>query len=742
MKQRTGLSFAGGLLPLAVLFGGCMNAPFDDLAVPALALSAPETLDFGAIPSGETVEVSFVLENIGNTSVELTRVVNLRSPTAGVDISIDAQPGTVVPGGRRVVTVRIIADVAPANERLAVLGFEVEGLAVDDPRLPQVAVLGRISLSGLVAEPNPLTIGPVLYLETAMGTVTLRNLRRRDTLVVYAMRFEAGRALYDEAVSRGEFGPLPEVEPDGRLVTLAPGESFDVTIDYTAPGGPGEAKEQAVWSVTTCPQDPEACRLSVVVQGLPDVEAPQAQVTPNSIPFGPTPVGATVQRTIVVASLGRRDLVVDDIRTTGSRDYRVQLEPATLPESEVQEGLVTYTPTSEGLHNGELRMRTNDPLLRSIVVRISGAGVVLPPCRFLAVPSTVDFGEVDVEEVLVREVSIENTGSETCVLFDPRVLLEPSTPDGTFAFDSEPLPSVRLAPNEATLFFVRFAPPSLGRFSGALQVRTSNEQTFNVPLVGGTANADVTQLSCSSNQTTVAESPVTLNAVLVGDAVAESYRWRVTSAPSAQSWRLSPSRPTGPSADLTPLALGFYEVEVQAETDDGVDPSCIMRVAVGTTGLKATLTWDGDGDLDLHLRRGNQRPWYTEDDCHFDNQTPLWVNGQGVGSGANPRLDRDDTSGEGPENIRIAVPELGIPYNLAVSHFERAAGRTARVEVSCGRASTVLDMSSVPFRGTGTGKCSQNDFWHVATLTFFALDQCTVDVVDAYKTSRQACDAP
>ena len=115
--------------------------------------------------------------------------------------------------------------------------------------------------------------------------------------------------------------------------------------------------------------------------------------------------------------------------------------------------------------------------------------------------------------------------------------------------------------------------------------------------------------------------------------------------------------------------------------------------------------------------------------------------GTPAGLGANPTLDRDDTSGDGPETIRMETPLLGVPYTIAVGHFERARGRIATVQVYCGRAGARLDVRSRAFGGRDTGACTRNDFWTIATVTFTAPDQCEVQMHDSYRETREACTA-
>ena len=729
------------------LLGGCSNAPFSDLELRALVLTAPEALDFGTIPTEEPYEASFEVENIGQVAVEILGAFPLPgSLPAGVSLTATADLSTLAPGGKARVTVRVQAASEPPSDVLGAVTLDVAGLNPDDPRIPIVEVRGKVSPSGLVVEPNPITIGPVPFTETGTAGITIRNLRRSGLpIVVYAVFHRSGRARYDEAITRGTFGLLPTVDRDGRIVTLGPGERFDYTLSYTAPDSPGEAKEQAIWSITTCPNSPEECRTAVVVQGIPDVEGPRARINPRAgVHFGQIPLGNEFERRLVIGNQGGRPLVVTDVVYTGSPQLQVDLtalDGARVGGGRQIEIPVSFEPTTEALQNGELTFRTNDPLNRSVSLRISGAGVVLPPCRFEASPAAIDFGTVELNEAGVEGISIRNTGDEDCVLFDPQIIPGNGTEPNTFSFQDAPPVSIRLRPGEDIRLILRFVPPSPGQRRATLRVRTAGEENIEIPLVGNTPEGS--SLICSPEQVTQVERPVTLNALLAGGGAA-TYRWRVLTAPggSAGSWRLSPNPPTGPSADLTPLALGLYEVEVQVETEEGDNFSCTMTVNARSSGLVVTLTWDGPGDLDLHLRRDSRLPWFSSADCYFDNMRAEWIPGPGAGSGPNPNLDVDDVDGDGPENIRLSEPRMSVRYTIGVSHFERAAGRTARVQVSCGRASTVLDVQSRPFRGRETGNCSRNDFWKVATLTFFAPDQCNIEMIDTYVTTQQACQNP
>lgn len=732
--------------PLGLLFvaatSGCLG-PSEPLTGPEVALEAPLVLDLGWVARGEAVQGAFSIKNVGPSPVLLEGIHVLEGPRplVGSQIEVRFEAGLLRPQEATEVQIRVIAGASAAGEFTAPLRVLAPVLVPDDPRLPVVELRFRVSPSGLVAEPTPLSIGPVPYLETATGTVAIRNLRSTP-VEVFAFRYADGRAQFDEAVTRGAFGPLPPVDGTGRLGILVGGESMVVSITYTAPEGEGEAKEQAVWRVGSCP-DPEECALTLVVQGLPDHEAPRLTVAPSGVHFGRTPVAAEVARVLRISNAGLRPLAVSEFVFFGSNEFTAVLpSDVVLAFGEAVGVRFLYRPNDESLDNAHLSFVTNDPSQPTARVRVTGSGVVLPPCRLEAVPSALDFGVVEVFESRELEARVRSTGDEPCLVFDPQVEATAGTDEGAFLLRGEAFRPVTLDPGEHAAYGVIFAPGRPGPHTGILRLRTSAEDAIEIPLRGRTPSDE--GLTCSPPRTAEVGAPTRLVAALSRAVSARSYSWQLLSGPmrgNQIAGSFAPNPNAGPEIALQTDLLGVYEVQVDVETEAGNQFSCQTQVTAVSSGLKATLTWDGPGDLDLHLHRGNSSPWFGADDCHFENQTPSWVPRAPLGTGPNARLDRDDTSGEGPENIYIETPQIGVPYTLAVGHFERAQGRVAQVQVFCGRATTSLDVTSRAFSGDETGACTRNDFWTIATIRFTAPDQCNVETHDTYQTTAQACAA-
>jgi hypothetical protein len=727
----------GPMFVLAMFVASGCVAPTEELEAPVFLLMAPEVLDLGWITPGEPAEASLIIENVGEATVEIQGVA-LREMTNDLALESRVVPTVVPPGESAEVFVLAVAQPSAPDAIALPLTFSVDGFAADDPRLPVVELQARVSRSGLIAEPNPLTIGPVLYLETQTGTVALRNLRS-SPIDVYALRHSQGRAQYEEAVTRGAFGLLPEVGADGLIMTLGPHERRVIDIDYTAPDGPGEAKEQAVWRVASCLGDDD-CALDIVIQGLPDIDAPNVFLSPTGVHFGPISVGAVVEQELRITNNGRRALEVSNARFTGSPEFS-----ATLPgDTKVEPGgeifaTFRYTPSNVGLDNAELVFESNDPLNRTATVRVTGAGVILPPCRVEARPSVLDFGIVDPFDTHTLVATVTNVGDETCVVFDPQIRPGSGTEPLTFYFERTPAPSVTLEPNTVTTYTVTYAPTRPGNHSGALVLKTSATDTIEIPLRGKTPDGQ--SLSCTPDRTVDLGATVALNAALAEGESAQRHDWRLLSGPMSNGSIAATLSPNGGSAELIPHLVGTYVVQVEVTTTAGERYTCETQVYARSTGFRATLTWDGPGDLDLHVHRGASAPWFGPADCHFDNLQPEWDPAQPPGTGPNARLDGDDTSGDGPEHIRIAAPEIGVPYTIAVGHFERAQGRIANVEVFCGRAIAEVDVISRPFTGNGTGACTNNDFWTVATVVFTDAATCTVQTIDTYRSTAEACAA-
>jgi len=209
----------------------------------------------------------------------------------------------------------------------------------------------------------------------------------------------------------------------------------------------------------------------------------------------------------------------------------------------------------------------------------------------------------------------------------------------------------------------------------------------------------------------------------------------VVSGPSggATSAIWNPAPPTSLNEAFRPIIVGAYRIRVAARDGFNAPLSCEFNVTAQGHGIRVELTWDGSGDLDLHLHNGNMTRWFnaTPDDCHYARMSTSW--------GA--VLDVDNVTRNGPENIRVDTPTIGQDYIVGVHHYANGVGRRATIKVYCGGGTTpVSTFASATMTGTQTGNCTDNSFWRVARVTADAGGGCTVAPIATVTTSTHACN--
>ena len=151
-----------------------------------------------------------------------------------------------------------------------------------------------------------------------------------------------------------------------------------------------------------------------------------------------------------------------------------------------------------------------------------------------------------------------------------------------------------------------------------------------------------------------------------------TYVWTGTSRPLGSAALLPGGLPTAPNRyGFSPDVVGFYDFQLVVTNSAGVSSApCVTTLeAIPGQDLWVEMFWTlPSDDMDLHLVRngglGNMR---TNQDCYFANcQSGLSWGPAGVSG--DPRLDLDDITGTGPENINIQSPEF-ILYDVVVHDY-------------------------------------------------------------------------
>jgi len=169
---------------------------------------------------------------------------------------------------------------------------------------------------------------------------------------------------------------------------------------------------------------------------------------------------------------------------------------------------------------------------------------------------------------------------------------------------------------------------------------------------------------------------------------------------SVTQWAWSVDQPQGSVSTFSPgpnrqdvtfdaNIVGEYRFTLRVWDELGIEacsPATYLVVVTSDEAIRIELLWDTPGDanqtdtgtdifggslgsnMDLHfLHPGAGNAYYHETyDCFRLNPGPNWG---GASALDNPRLDRDDTDGAGPENLNLSQPEFGATYRVGVHYY-------------------------------------------------------------------------
>lgn len=256
----------------------------------------------------------------------------------------------------------------------------------------------------------------------------------------------------------------------------------------------------------------------------------------------------------------------------------------------------------------------------------------------------------------------------------------------------------------------------------------------------GTEVAPGTVLSLDGSQSHSSDGPIV------------EYHWEVEQPIGSASTFRPSSFINSPRLEVN--VAGTYRIRLFVRDQSGT-PSCVpaeVTIFVNpSAALHIELLWRGTApanpvddvagpDLDLHLAHPfafdgadplSGEGWFDRTfDTFWYNPTPSW--GQfDPGAGDDPRLEREDTGGEGPEVITLASPEAGTSYHVGVhvwnDHGYTDVEATLRIYI---RGSMAIEVSQVAL--------NHRDLW-VAAWVNWDEDTGSVELVTLCEDSAIYC---
>lgn len=354
---------------------------------------------------------------------------------------------------------------------------------------------------------------------------------------------------------------------------------------------------------------------------------------------------------------------------------------------------VRFRATRVEIATGTVTITTNDPKAPVRTVTLVGRGSDNCHPGVEVQPEVVDFGFVPAGGIAVSSFVVRSNGCNDLLI--DRVRIDP--PGAPFrittATPSPDRPGLLAPGSQASVGLRAVVPETVsGTVTAQVIIETNVLEEKNVPGKVGwvavplNARANLPPLAIvGEDQTVDPWSRVTLDGGKSHDQDDPpdhplTFRWEILQKPDGSTTELERARTETPSfwVDLT----GRYEIGLVVTDALGLESqnrAVTVVEALPTNAVRIELIWDHpDADLDLHLIREGGAFCDCASDVHYRDcgREPIWFP---QAPGANPRLDVDDRSGFGPENINIDGdgPTRYIPpgaYTIAAHYYSSNSG--------------------------------------------------------------------
>lgn len=525
--------------------------------------------------------------------------------------------------------------------------------------LPRVVVKidGREVAAGSVKDvtPNSTVVVSVTNVSDA-ATVTVRN----------------------AYVTNEDHFVLGDVQP----TTLQPKAALEISLLPLTPGA--ETKLFIDVGTTVDSTQPLSYQIRT------SANTPSIDASPKILNFGNVLAGTRSTLDVKILNVGTAVLDVFNIIVSNEAFHVQPADGLIVEPGEYVSLRVTYEALDAESTSAVLTLFSNDPK-HSDGLQIKLLANTRGPCLRVR-PSVINFGATRVGSAATIPATVESCGDEPSVVTLVNVV---ETTSEAFSVVNA---GFTVQPNATTTIDVHYAPTALAMIApdgsivsevATLKLTTLNGDSVSATLRGHgvTSDCPAAVITSQSPDEVMPQTVIKLSADQSNSPAGvgiTKWEWTAEQPTGSVSQFFPNNSVKSPTFEANVVGLYTFKLTVWDAYDNKSCNVASMQIAVTSDeALRIELLWDTPGDVDqsntgmewdgsvgsdvdLHFVRSGEEYFDMFYDCFWKNTNPDWGVFNSVRD--NPRLDRDDTDGAGPENLNMTAPEA-VTYRVGVHYW-------------------------------------------------------------------------
>ncbi|GAB1348700.1 hypothetical protein MASR1M107_09120 [Ignavibacteriales bacterium] len=209
---------------------------------------------------------------------------------------------------------------------------------------------------------------------------------------------------------------------------------------------------------------------------------PTISVAPSSLDFGSVKTNATKTLSVVIRNTGDQPLNITNMAVSGTGySYLFNNTTATLNTNDTIIRVIKFAPTTANTFPGTFTISSNDPANGSLVVNLTGIGVLATPALTIYGDSLA-FGSVIVGTSSQKSFVISNTGGDAVDLVVSGISI---SGNGSSPFSYLGTTPVTIAFGDSASFSFNFLPPAVAYYGGTITITSNAPGSPRSFVVGG-----------------------------------------------------------------------------------------------------------------------------------------------------------------------------------------------------------------------------------------------------------------